>query len=629
MKFFVDKLLLWLNDGRLRTLQFANDKVNVITGNSKTGKTAILEIIDYCLCGSNETVVISQEHIAENVAWYGIRFSINDKLFTIARGKIAENLTFSTDYYFSQTGEIPDIPFVKIGEPELKSILDAEFSIDDELTISHGGKGIKKNTRLSYRYFLMFNTLSKDIVDNGKLFFDKLTIERYRNAWHQVFDLALGVVTPSSLTLQRQINDLEQGIISYEQAKHKAERLSLQYESSILYLIKKAKEAGLIDEAVTGEDAKDAFISLMEDGAKHLTTNYSAEQEYEKVQSARDEISLKLAKLERFKRRYSEYKSHLKLAQDSLSPINYIQQQFSERTAGEYRQFLDCLSQELLKIKADLHRKHPFELDVEHQIKALRIQLAELDDELSKKPSVEFTLIPAAQKLISLGEIRSDFNHIRPCKTDIATISQNIGKLQKDLATLQTRQTTIDANRMLVVNTLNEYIQQYIRESKDALDEYGEYNAWFDYTHSALSLKKNHSATVAQISSSSDHLFMHLCLFAGMHHMLLDGEPKYVPSYLIIDQPSRPYFNTETYDYADSETAVSKKDDWSKVLGIFQLWDFFFELILREGKHFQIIMLEHVSPSAWKECKHINLVAVFDGIYDALIPPVELTQKPE
>uniref|UniRef100_UPI0040251216 hypothetical protein n=1 Tax=Faecousia sp. TaxID=2952921 RepID=UPI0040251216 len=173
MKFFVDKLLLWLNDGRLRTLQFANDKVNVITGNSKTGKTAILEIIDYCLCGSNETVVISQEHIAENVAWYGIRFSINDKLFTIARGKIAENLTFSTDYYFSQTGEIPDIPFVKIGEAELKSILDAEFSIDDELTISHGGKGIKKNTRLSYRYFLMFNTLSKDIVDNGKLFFTK------------------------------------------------------------------------------------------------------------------------------------------------------------------------------------------------------------------------------------------------------------------------------------------------------------------------------------------------------------------------------------------------------------------------------------------------------------------------
>lgn len=629
MNFFIDKLLLWLNDGQLRTLQFANDKVNVITGNSKTGKTAILEIIDYCLCGSNETVVISQEHIAENVAWYGIRFSINNKFFTIARGEIAENGTFSTDYYFSQTGEIPTTPFVKIGETELKSILDAEFSIDDEITISHGGKGIKKNTRLSYRYFLIFNTLSKDIVDNGKLFFDKLTIERYRNTWHQVFDLALGVVTPSSLALQRQINDLEQEIISHEQAKHKAERVYSQYESSILCLIKKAKEAGLIDEAVTGEDAKNAFMSLMEDGAKQLTTNYSAEQEYEKTQSARDEIAIKLAKLERFKHRYSEYKAHLKSTQDSLSPINYIQQQFSERTVGEYRQFLDCLSQELLKIKADLYRRHPFELDVERQIKALRTKLTELDNELSKKPSVEFTLIPAAQKLISLGEIRSDFNHITPCKTDIGTISQKIEKLQKDLAELQSQQTTIDANRLLVVNTLNEYVQQYIRASKDALDEYGEYNAWFDYTHSTLSLKKNHSATIAQISSSSDHLFMHLCLFAGMHHMLLDGKPKYVPTYLIIDQPSRPYFNTEAYDYADSETAIAKKDDWSKVQSIFQLWDFFFELILKEGKHFQIIMLEHVSQSAWKECKHVNLVAVFDGIRNALIPPAELLQKPE
>lgn len=94
MNFFIDKLLLWLNDGQLRTLQFANDKVNVITGNSKTGKTAILEIIDYCLCGSNETVVISQEHIAENVAWYGIRFSINNKFFTIARGEIGKRHFF-------------------------------------------------------------------------------------------------------------------------------------------------------------------------------------------------------------------------------------------------------------------------------------------------------------------------------------------------------------------------------------------------------------------------------------------------------------------------------------------------------------------------------------------------------
>lgn len=183
MNFYIDKLLLWLKNGKLRTLSFSNDKVNVITGNSKTGKTAILEIIDYCLCGSKETVVISYEHIAENVAWYGIRFFINDKVYTIARGEITEKGSFSKDYYFSQTGEIPERPCVKMEEAQIKAILEQEFSIDNEITVSYGGKSLRKNTKLSFRYFLMFNTLSKDIIDNGKSFFDKMHIERYRDVW--------------------------------------------------------------------------------------------------------------------------------------------------------------------------------------------------------------------------------------------------------------------------------------------------------------------------------------------------------------------------------------------------------------------------------------------------------------
>lgn len=79
MRFYIDQLILWLNDGTKRTLQFEEDKINVITGNSKTGKTAILEIIDYCFCGSNDTVVISYEHIGENVLWYGLRFLLMGK----------------------------------------------------------------------------------------------------------------------------------------------------------------------------------------------------------------------------------------------------------------------------------------------------------------------------------------------------------------------------------------------------------------------------------------------------------------------------------------------------------------------------------------------------------------------
>lgn len=623
MTFYIDKLLLWLKDGSLRSLQFSNDKVNVITGNSKTGKTAILEIIDYCLCGGQDTVVISYEHIAENVKWYGIRFLINDKTYTIARGEISEKGEFSNEYFFSQTGEIPDVPCVKLDQNGIKAILDQEFTIDDEITLSHGGKSIRKNTRLSYRYFLVMNTLSKDIVDNGKMFFDKMTIDRYRDVWHQIFDLSLGVTSPESLAVQKQINDLHQVIETLESTKRKAEKQVLLHKQQLLELVKKAKESCLIDESLNDDEAIEELQNIIENGIRNFVTNFSIEQQYEKLLAQRDDTAIRLAKLKRFKQSYSEYRDRMRLEQDSLSPISYIHSQFSDRTQGEYRQFLDHLAAEFSRIKSAISEKRPFERDVDRQIKQLKAELSELNASLTRAPKVEYRSIPTAQKLVSLGELKAEYKHIAPCEENPASLDESIKKNQKTLDELESKQSTISETRDLVINTLNEFIQHYIKIAKVALDEYGEYKAWFDYKKSTLFLKRNQAASVANISSSSDHLFLHLCLFAGLHNMLLMEQSKYVPSFLIIDQPSRPYFNTQDYNYADSEASIAKKDDWSKVKSIFTLWDNFFDIILSQKKHFQIIMLEHVSESAWTGCNHINLVDTFDGVENALIPPAK------
>ncbi len=305
-----------------------------------------------------------------------------------------------------------------MNEKELKAILDPEFSIDDEIAVSHGGKGVKKNTRLSFRYFLMMNTLSKDIVDNGKMFFDKMTIERYRDVWPQIFDLSFSVITPESLAVQKQINELGQEIESLEQSKRKAEKQILSYNQQILILIKKAKEAGLIDEGLSDEQSIDKLREIIEHGITHLITNYSTEQKYEKLQAKRDDVSLRLTKLKRFKQSYSAYRNRLKSEQDALSPITYIQSKFSDRTQGEYRQFLNNLATEFVRINAAISEKRPFELDVDRQIRQLTAELKDLDASLALMPKVDYKVIPTAQKLVSLGELRANYKHITPCSED-------------------------------------------------------------------------------------------------------------------------------------------------------------------------------------------------------------------
>jgi predicted ATP-binding protein involved in virulence len=76
MNFNINKIVLWLNNGKLE-IEFKPNKVNLITGGSHTGKSAILEIVDYCFFSSKSR--ISEDTINENILWYGINISVNDK----------------------------------------------------------------------------------------------------------------------------------------------------------------------------------------------------------------------------------------------------------------------------------------------------------------------------------------------------------------------------------------------------------------------------------------------------------------------------------------------------------------------------------------------------------------------
>ena len=89
MRFCINKVLLWQKNGRLRELKFKENKINIITGDSSTGKSEIISIIEYCLFSSEAD--ITEVKINENVDWYGINFTIEDECYTLARYRIEDD----------------------------------------------------------------------------------------------------------------------------------------------------------------------------------------------------------------------------------------------------------------------------------------------------------------------------------------------------------------------------------------------------------------------------------------------------------------------------------------------------------------------------------------------------------
>lgn len=620
MTFYIKEIILWLKNGKMRVLEFKNDKVNVITGNSKTGKTAVLEIIDYCLCGSDSN--ISYEHIGENVLWYGLNFFINGKLYTIARGEFTDETKLSKDYYFSPDGKIPKLPYVTIGESQLKEIIEQEFSINSKVTFGYGGKTIKQNSKISYRYFMLFNTLSGDVIDHSKNYFDKMDISRYREALPRIFDLALGITTIENLMIKEKIVNVNREISKLERDKKILEKEIEDQSINLNIIIKKAKELKIISPNLIETDQCIEEIKYILETGNLSLVEVKENEEIEKLKQKKQLIEIQINKLRRFKKRYTVYKNSLSAEEESLKPIKYIKSMFSSNISNdEYRQFLNILEIELGKIKKTIKDKMPFEYGVDDQIEVLEKELNIIKEKLKIIPDIDDSVRSDKQRLISIGELKSEFFNIinQQCSPD--GIDEAIKNKEKELEELKEAYINPEERKSTMLDALNDYVQTYIEVAKNALDEYGTYLATFDYDKKVLKLRRKKSTTTANITSSSDHLFMHLCLFLGMHQLIMNNKVPYVMPFLIIDQPSRPYFNNSTFDYNMSKEILSEKDDWNKVKEIFKLMDTFFENIFNDDKHFQIILLEHVSRDAWSDCNNIHLVEIFDGIDNALIPP--------
>ena len=85
MEFQIDKIVLWSRDitKKPRIISFETGKLNIITGASRTGKSAIIPIIDYCLASS--TCSIPVDIIRDACGWFGVVVQVYDGQILLAR----------------------------------------------------------------------------------------------------------------------------------------------------------------------------------------------------------------------------------------------------------------------------------------------------------------------------------------------------------------------------------------------------------------------------------------------------------------------------------------------------------------------------------------------------------------
>lgn len=104
MSFQILDIVLYSHDGRRRVLSLRPGEVNIITGASKTGKTALVSIVDYCLGSSS--CEIPEGPIRRCVAWIGLRLQLRSQQAFVGRRVPAAGSSSSTDVHYEVGSQV-------------------------------------------------------------------------------------------------------------------------------------------------------------------------------------------------------------------------------------------------------------------------------------------------------------------------------------------------------------------------------------------------------------------------------------------------------------------------------------------------------------------------------------------
>jgi len=603
MKFYIENIVLWLKNGTKRTITFHPNKVNVITGDSNTGKTAILEIVDYCFFASKSK--ISESVINENTDWYGIKIHINDKVYTIARsalinGKVTDN------YYFSSTGELPEIIISNNNAHSIKKIIETEFSIDNNVTITFGGNSLKAGSKISLRYFLMFNTISGNIIENdSNIFFDKQNEDRYKEALPRIFDIALGIETIENILKKEKRIELEKELNQLNRKQSRINTGSDDFESEKKDIIKQAKEYALINADLPVEDSMGELNSIIND-LNSVSSDGIEKSERDKIEKEMNLLKRKIRNLEGFSSEYATYKSNLKNTEDSLKPISYLKGKDKELLKTSiFDAVITELDTQLKSIKELTKSKTAINNQVNDHIAIFRNKIEELKAKLSILPKENRMFENEKHKTFFLGTIKAKMElYAKPSNTMPDNLNKRIIDIEEKIKNISINDTV--EKKELTIKLIEEIISEYIDQAGIALENYASYKPVFDYKEKSLKLRKPKGSFIEHVGSSSNHMFLHLFFSLAIHETSFKNKSKFIAPFLIIDQPSRPYYGEEN----DKKSEIDHSDK-SKITNAFALLNKYISDRVGDSGEFQMIVFEHIPKTILKDFENIHLVEEF------------------
>lgn len=656
MKLSILKIILWPKNTELnpRIIEFKPGKINVITGESGTGKSTLTWIIDYCLGSDKCSIPVGL--IRDLTGWFGVHLQLeNTEMIIGRRNPDAQQST--TDMYWDEGLDLTVPPIVgknarvddlKNRFNQISRLSSLDFSKDD--STGYGG-------RPSSRDMAAFNFQPQHIVANPYTFFFKADTTEHREKLRIIFPLVLGVINSSTLSKQRELKDLER---DHEKIRRELEaRLNAAraWEAEVESYYLQALTLGLLpansransswklgDYILALEGVPDAVRTLdLPDFQEGTSETAVAEltnliEEEDRLSQEIGSIRRRLSKIDQLATSVDDYQLSLSTQNDRLRGIGWLEQKLGDATKcpvcfavhdEENPSLVELRSlAHGLKAMTESVDQAPAKLD--RETATLRQEIRDAENALSKvrqkRKYVENKSNEIAghrqrvrQIYLFVGRVEqalenvSASSNVDDLRLRVESLSKKISDLKRDLDPRAQRQ-RMDA----AIDSVSGRIASYSRRLRlEHADENVRLNVQeLTLQFAPLSGRRDY---LWEVGSGQNWVGYHVAGMLALHEHFIKIPENPVPRFLLIDQPSQVYFpdawpSTERNDNVQTEAS----SDIEGVRRIFMALSAFMKTI---DAKFQIIVTEHAGSNTWDGIEHIHVVGNWrEGHDEYLIP---------
>lgn len=609
-------IAIYSHDGDRRDVRFKLGALNIVTGASKTGKSALLDIVDYCWGRSECT--IAEGEIRRSVTWFAVLFDHGGEGILIARRNPGQAGKASDEIYFERNaGDVPETSalFVKNCTADgLRQRLSTLLGIAENLYLPEPG-ATRRPLEASASQAIFLCLQNQDEIANRRLLFHRQGEERIPQAIKDTLPYFVGAMGEDHYLKQKRHEDARRRLRGLERDYADARALADEASGTARNLLQEARRVGLLPPNVSAGSLEEVR-ALLGQAAAPRTLEYAKtddpradlsdlEDKRRRIRAELQELRDEIKDLQRLTREASDFEAEAREQQARLASIGLFGHDASGHgtcplcnselvvavpSVDEIRQSLGQLDRQLRSVRRDNPR--------------LQSQIAELE---TKRTTLEAELAVIQQDITTRIADNERLRIEQDQFTEQARVAGRIGYYLENARTLSDG----EGLRLQIARVRAEVVEFEAALDQEAMEErlttalslvgrdITEYASRLQLEHgeNSLRLDRKNLTVVAdtiygplslrQIGSGENWVGYHVAAHLALHKFLRTlNRP--VPAFLMLDQPSQAHYPP---DKDVGEISGAEDEDQVAVARLYRL---LLDYCMTLAPNMQVIVADHV-----------------------------------